>query len=168
MKKKDPDGVRKTNEGGWHSQTDLHLDERFSTLKSEIINLGQEALNHLSVEDYMIPSMSGLWAIINPPSSKNKLHTHPFNYLSGVFYLQVPPDSGSLIFHDPRPQNEVLMPPKKPDESIHTSSRVSWTPKPNDLIFFPSWLNHEVEKNNSNEDRIVLSFNLELQRRMNA
>jgi uncharacterized protein (TIGR02466 family) len=125
-------------------------------------------MDHMSVEDYMIPSMSGLWAVVNGPRTKNKLHTHPFNYLSGVFYLQVPSESGSLVFHDPRPQNEVLMPPKKPEESIHISSRVSWTPKPNDLIFFPSWLNHEVEKNNSNEDRIVLSFNLELKRKMNA
>jgi uncharacterized protein (TIGR02466 family) len=130
--------------------------------------LSQEAINHLSVEDYMIPSMTGMWAVVNSPGSSNRLHNHPFNYLSGVFYLQVPSDSGSLIFHDPRPQNEVLMPPKKPDESIHVSSRVSWNPKPNDLIFFPSWLNHEVGKNNSNEERIVLSFNLELKRRMNA
>jgi uncharacterized protein (TIGR02466 family) len=80
----------------------------------------------------------------------------------------VPPDSGPLVFHDPRPQSEVLSPPKKIGETIHTSSRVSWSPKQNDLLFFPSWLNHEVEENNSNEERIILSFNLELKRRMNA
>ena len=125
-------------------------------------------MNHLSVEDYMTPELSGLWAMVNAPGSRNKLHSHPFNYLSGVFYLQVPPDSGTLVFHDPRPQSEILSPPKKSDESIHTSSRVSWSPKQNDLLFFPSWLNHEVEENNSNEERIILSFNLELKRRMNA
>ena len=168
MKEKDPEGIRKTNEGGWHSHTDLHLDERCSLLKSEIINLGQEAMDHLSVEDYMMPELSGMWAVVNGLGSKNKLHTHPFNYLSGVFYLQVSPNSGTLTFHDPRPQAEVLSPPKNKNESIHTSSRVAWTPKQNDLLFFPSWLNHEVEKNNSNEERIVISFNLELKRRMHA
>jgi hypothetical protein len=28
------------------------------------------------------------------------------------------------------------------------------------LIFFPSWLQHEVKTNNSDEDRIILSFNI--------
>jgi len=116
----------------------------------------------------MIPQMSGMWAVINKPQSRNALHNHPFNYLSGVFYLQIPTDSGALVFHDPRPQAEVISPPKKPNESIHTSNRVSWAPKPNDLIFFPSWLNHEVEINNSKEDRIVISFNLELNRKLNG
>jgi len=146
----------------------LHLDRRFSTLQSEIVNLGQEAMNHLSVEDHMTPEMSGMWSVINGPGSKNKLHSHPFNYLSGVFYLQVPQNSGPLVFHDPRPQGEVLSPPKKPDESIHTAHRVRWTPKPNDLLFFPSWLNHEVEINKSTEERIILSFNLKLKRSINA
>jgi uncharacterized protein (TIGR02466 family) len=160
--------MEKTNEGGWHSQDDLHEDDRFATLKSEIINLGQDALNHLAVEDHLIPELSGMWAVVNGPGSSNKLHTHPFNYLSGVFYLQVPPDSGPLVFWDPRPQSDVLLPPKKPEESIHISNRVSWAPKSNDLILFPSWLSHEVEKNNSTEERIVLSFNLELKRRLNG
>ena len=166
---KEPQTIEgKSTKGGWHSHDYLHEDEKFSTLKSEIVNLSQEALNHLSVEEYMIPSMTGMWAVVNGPRSSNRLHNHPFNYLSGVFYLKVPPNSGALVFHDPRPQSEVLAPPKNSGESIYTSSRVSWNPKPNDLLFFPSWLNHEVEENNSHEERIVLSFNLELKRRMNA
>ena len=79
----------------------------------------------------------------------------------------MPKDSGSLIFHDPRPQSEVLSPPKKPQESIHTAHRVTWTPKQNDILFFPSWLQHEVKENNSQEERIVISFNIELKRRNN-
>ena len=125
-------------------------------------------MDHLSVEDHMVPQLSGMWAVINKPQSINTLHNHPFNYLSGVFYLQVPLDSGALVLHDPRPQAEVISPPKKPNESIHTSPRVSWSPKPNDLIFFPSWVNHEVEINNSKEDRIVISFNIELNRKLNG
>tara|TARA_R100000008_G_C3560485_1_gene155840 strand:+ start:541 stop:879 length:339 start_codon:yes stop_codon:yes gene_type:complete len=112
--------------------------------------------------------MTGMWAMVNGPGSKNHLHIHAFNYLSGVFYLKVPPQSGKIIFHDPRPQVEILSPPKKEDESIHISGRVSWEPKENDLIFFPSWLRHEVETNESKEERIVISFNLETKRSENA
>ena len=81
-----------------------------------------------------------------------------------MFYLQVPKDSGSLIFHDPRPQSEVLSPPKKQGENLHTAHRVTWEPKQNDLLVFPSWLQHEVEINNSQEERIVISFNIQLKR----
>jgi len=35
------------------------------------------------------------------------------------------------------------------------------------LLIFPSWLNHEVEINNSKEDRIMLSFNAKIQRKVN-
>ena len=45
---------------------------------------------------------------------------------------------------------------------------ISWKPKKNDILFFPSWLTHEVEKNNSQKERIVISFNLELKRRNNG
>ena len=133
-------------------------------MKSEIINLSQEAMGHLDIVDEMIPEITGMWAVVNGPGSSNRLHNHPFNYLSGVFYLQVPEDSGSLIFHDPRPQSEVLSPPKKQGENLHTAHRVTWVPKQNDLLIFPSWLQHEVEINNSQEERIVISFNIELKR----
>ena len=33
-------------------------------------------------------------------------------------------------------------------------------PKENMLLYFPGWLEHEVEPNNSNEERISISFNL--------
>ena len=39
----------KSTKGGWHSHDYLHEDKKFSTLKSEIVNLSQEAINHLSV-----------------------------------------------------------------------------------------------------------------------
>ena len=133
-------------------------------MKSEIINLSQEAMGHLDIVDEMIPEITGMWAVVNSPGSSNRLHNHPFNYLSGVFYLQVPKDSGSLIFHDPRPQSEVLSPPKKQGENLHTAHRVTWEPKQNDLLVFPSWLQHEVEINNSQEERIVISFNIQLKR----
>jgi uncharacterized protein (TIGR02466 family) len=168
LQQKEPSTIEgKSNDGGWHSHDYLHEDKKFITLRSEIINLAQEAMTHLNIIDMMIPEITGMWAVVNGPGSSNRLHNHPFNYLSGVFYLKVPKDSGSLIFHDPRPQSEVLSPPKKQGESIHTAHRVTWTPKENDILFFPSWLTHEVKKNNSQEERIVISFNLELKRKEN-
>lgn len=168
VQKEDPKGIQKTNQGGWHSRDDLHEDKRFGVIKADIIHYCIEALDHLSVEDHCEPRLTGMWAMINGPGTYNKLHSHPHNYLSGAFYLQVPKDSGKLTFHNPHPQSEVLYPLyMKKDQSIHLAPRVSWQPKVNDLLIFPSWLNHEVEINNSKEDRIMLSFNAEIQRKVN-
>ena len=104
--------------------------------------------------------MADLWGIINPPGSRNNVHTHPNSYLSGVYYLKVPPKCGNLVFLEPKPQAEVLSPPKITDHSIHLAHSVQWEPKENSLIFFPSWLQHEVKINNSKEDRVILSFNI--------
>jgi len=106
--------------------------------------------------------------MINGPGSYNKVHSHPHNFLSGAFYLQVPEDSGKLTFHNPHPQSEILAPPMKPDQSIHLAPRVGWQPKVKDLLIFPSWLNHEVEVNNSQEERIMLSFNVQILRKPNG
>jgi uncharacterized protein (TIGR02466 family) len=43
---------------------------------------------------------------------------------------------------------------------VHIAHSVDFEPKENSLIFFPSWLQHEVKINNSNEDRVILSFNI--------
>ena len=146
----------------------MYEDKRFGVIKQDIIHYCIEALGHLSVEDHCEPDLTGLWAMINGPGSYNKLHSHPHNYLSGAFYLQVPENSGKLTFHDPRPQSEVLAPPFKQDQSIHLAPRVGWLPKVNDLLIFPSWLNHEVEINNSKEDRIMLSFNAKIKRKLDG
>jgi uncharacterized protein (TIGR02466 family) len=54
----------------------------------------------------------------------------------------------------------VLSPPKKDSATIHLAHSVQWEPKENTLIFFPSWLQHEVQINNSDEDRVIISFNI--------
>ena len=41
------------------------------------------------------------------------------------------------------------------------NSNIWWyTPQDNVLILFPSWLKHQVETNQSEEDRISISFNI--------
>jgi len=64
------------------------------------------------------------------------------------------------VFIEPKPQSEVLSPPKTDKASIHLAHSVQWEPVENSLIFFPSWLQHEVQTNNSNDDRVIISFNI--------
>ena len=175
IKAQDEKGMPRSNIGGWHSNDELYKDEEFKStvgdillkakecfepLVGDILKYAKDCFNHMDVKDNFVPEMTGMWAMINPPGSRNNVHTHPYNYLSGVYYLKVPQKSGNLVFLEPKPQAEVLSPKKKKNASVNTAHSVDFEPKENLLIFFPSWLQHEVKINSSNEDRVILSFNI--------
>mgnify|MGYP003112140952 CR=1 FL=1 len=161
LKSTDTKNNTKSNIGGWHSHEDLYQEKEFKQITGDILVHAKECFAALNVEDKYHPEMTGFWGMINPPGARNLVHTHPFNFLSGVYYVKVPKNSGNIVFIDPRAQSEVLDAPKKTEDlPIHLSHSVQLEPKDNDLIFFPSWLQHEVQTNNSNQDRIILSFNL--------
>jgi len=161
LKNKDSKGKVKSNLGGWHSHEELYKEEEFKKITGDILYGAQQCFTALNVEDKYSPEMTGFWGMINQPGARNMIHTHPLNYLSGVYYVKVPKKSGNIVFLDPRPQSQVLDAPQNTkDLPLHLSHSVQLEPKDNDLIFFPSWLQHEVQTNNSNEDRIILSFNI--------
>ncbi len=99
------------------------------------------------------------WANYNLPGDYNRKHHHSDTIflLSGVVYLKVPPNSGRISFHDPR--GSVV-------ESIADykyygyEPEVFIDPEPGMVVYFPSWLEHEVEKNESDEDRVSIAFNI--------
>ena len=101
----------------------------------------------------------GSWVNINPKGSFNVLHDHsaPDGFLSGVFYVRVPENSGNIYFRDPRTFVRCF-----PDQwySSKGADETSIVPKENMLVVFPTWLSHRVGVNMSEEDRISISFNI--------
>ena len=87
IKAKDEKGMPRSNVGGWHSNDELYKDEEFRSTVGDILFNAKECFGHLDVQDKYAPEMTGLWGMINPPGSRNNVHTHPYNYLSGVYYL---------------------------------------------------------------------------------
>ena len=102
------------------------------------------------------------WVNCNWGQSLNRAHAHPGAELSGVLYVQVPEGSGSLIFHDPRPQCEMSRLSKRlvrPLESLR--SRHAVQPVAGSLLLFPSWLVHGVEPGSNHDQlRIAISFDV--------
>lgn len=102
------------------------------------------------------------WVNINTRGNSNRRHTHSdgINFLSGVFYLTVPEKSGNIRFYDPKQPVYYSMADLRYyglGESEHTYVIPA---KENRLLYFPCWLEHEVEPNNTDEERISISFNL--------
>ena len=42
----------------------------------------KETMNHLSIIDQIVPVITGMWAVVNKPGSRNRLHSHPYNNMS--------------------------------------------------------------------------------------
>ena len=102
------------------------------------------------------------WVNINKKNDYNFFHHHgPFtgNALSGVFYVQTPKNCGNIRLYDPR-----FCLANAPDLEYYNdgSSFHFFEPEPNLLLIFPSWLHHFVEHNQSEDDRISISFNIQL------
>ena len=72
--------------------------------------------------------------------------------MSGVFYINTVKDD-KFILVDSQPKFCLEI------ESEYSTDRWNLPVKHGQLILFPSFLYHEVEKNNDKETRVSLSFN---------
>ena len=144
----------------WQTHHDLHRHEAFEDLIAFARRAASGVLDHLQV-DYAEFQITGCWANVNPPQSLHRPHSHPNNYLSGVYYVQVPDTADGLVFHDPRAQALVISPKVKKLSPL-TGSEASLEVREGRLFIFPSWLNHSVAKTRAEGDRISVSFNVML------
>jgi uncharacterized protein (TIGR02466 family) len=112
-----------------------------------------------NVEFYITNS----WINIHRRGQLAGFHVHNNSLLSGVLYLQVSETSGDLVF-----QREVLsllpFPPALDLDmdrfNIYNCKSWSYRPKTNDIVIFPSVVNHGTDRNESDEDRVCLAFNV--------
>jgi uncharacterized protein (TIGR02466 family) len=139
--------VTKSNVGGWQSSDDLHTHGIFREFSGFLLRTAKTLLEPYTQNKLEIQSM---WANINTQYNFNWQHTHE-GVLSGVFYLKVPKDSGRLIMVNPliRSFNSPIKQSNFPIVPEHLA-----------CIMFPSWLEHYVEPNLTEETRISLSFNI--------
>tara|TARA_B100000482_G_scaffold78052_1_gene55403 strand:- start:208 stop:783 length:576 start_codon:yes stop_codon:yes gene_type:complete len=157
--RKSDKGMSKSNIGGWHSSTQHNkIDKIFKPVIDNIIKI----LPDLPFNP-KISNVYGLelWANINDRYSYNNAHTHPGSDLSGVYYVKVPKkDCGNINFIDPRPAlshgNSFIV------ERYTGGESTPRFPIEGNMYIFPSSLPHEVGMNRTDEDRISISFNLNL------
>ena len=109
-----------------------------------------------------IAKINNMWAIINTGGSANLRHQHGNSTISGAYYVRAPKNSGDIVFYDPRPA-PVYSHPNVLGPNLLNAQVNGITPKEGALVLFPSFLDHSVNENKSNEERIVISFNIRIQ-----
>ena len=162
LQKNNPNGITKSNLLGWHSEDfDLEKEEPryFVNSISSSINYSLNDMGwDLKQQETKITSM---WSIINKKDASNARHIHSNNYLSSAYYVRAPKNCGSIVFHDPRSVTTFRYPKIAKPNNLNTNV-FSVEPKEGLLVLFPSYLYHSVDLNRSGEERIVISFNINI------
>lgn len=149
-------------QAGWQTRQDLHTLAEFQTLHGYIIEAVKGVLAFLEVihEGFVI---TGCWANVNPPGAGHQGHTHPNNFLSGVYYVQVPSSHDGIVFQDPRPQANILSPrTRRLTEANSLNAHVPV--QEGRILLFPAWFGHSVRANEGTGNRVSLAFNVMLRR----
>jgi ectoine hydroxylase-related dioxygenase (phytanoyl-CoA dioxygenase family) len=113
------------------------------------MNLAERAANQINGNHLVIPrralgiSFDDYWFNIARPGESTALHHHSQKAtLPGVYYLQVPPSSGNIQFPVGDGRNYEI-----PVEAGL-------------MVIFPSCVRHAVGRNESDEERVSMAFNL--------
>jgi len=162
LQKKDSTGIVKSNFKGWHSK-DFDLKDKcltkFVTAIKKNINT---SLNDMNWDlDSQSVKIKNMWAIINEKGALNQKHHHSNSDISAAYYVSAHDDCGDIVFYDPRPARVYKHPIAKSPNKLNATIN-SVKPEPGLLVLFPSYLEHSVNPNLSNKKRIVISFNLSL------
>jgi uncharacterized protein (TIGR02466 family) len=97
------------------------------------------------------------WINISQPNQWHHPHGHPNSIFSGVLYLNAVPDVDKIFFIKDEPYQRIEYPFKGWNSF---NSREWWLPvETGSIVIFPSYLRHRVAPNQSEHNRVSLSFN---------
>ena len=145
--------VLKSNVGGWQSKIQNNKPE-LNPLIDHIDNFCKNI--NLGIQQLDIPE---IWINVNKQHDWNTIHQHGGHTFSGVYYIKTPKNCGRLAFRDPRPgaiANSFLVDKYDNGELRYVNITEGL------FLLFPSYLEHFVEPNNSKEERISISFNIDI------
>ena len=143
---------------GWQSEQTLHQRDEFRDLISCVSNVAKSILRFLRISQEAF-EITGCWATVLAKGAIHKTHSHPNNFLSGVYYVRVYPGADTINFHDPRSQTRIIRPPVV-ELTAENTDQVVVRVTNGTLLMFPSYLEHSVDTNMSAEERISISFNI--------
>jgi len=145
-----------SNVGGWQSNSFMYREPSFKPFRDLMWNTLEPYILKISknIEEYNsnVPNLElyNVWFNINGTDALNMMHTHPHSIYSGVMWIKAPEDCGNLVMVDPSMHHMFGIVP----------TEYEFQPQEDKVIIFPAHLPHYVKPNNSDEDRISVSFNI--------
>lgn len=160
-------GIKRSNQGGWHSSDRLHLTQHEDTrwLILRLLEIASQCIRNFEGERPLQDiKMVAAWANINCRGQWNAPHEHLPCSWSEVFYVDAgepladadDPEQleGKIMFFDPLPLGDEW---KRP-------VNINYTPITGAMLLFPAFLTHMVAPYFGDQPRISLAFNLLVER----
>jgi len=151
-------GRKLSNIGGYQSNDLIGEHLQLNDLFLQIENHGKKFADEIELGKLFLDNV---WININEYKDFNQSHVHSNAAFSGVFYVKTSLNSGKIKFKHPSVYiHQEWSKVNKPNN--YNSTGWEMPIEDNLLYLFPSWLEHFVEPNMSNDKRISISFNLGL------
>jgi uncharacterized protein (TIGR02466 family) len=148
-----------SNVGGFQTKTFFNIKDK-KILNDVFLKPSLEFSKKLNPVKNIELNLAAYWINANRTFDYNLLHLHT-GFLSGVYYLKVPKNSGKIIFYNGDMTKMSLVHANFFNHSNYWS-RYSFEPKEGELYIFPSNTLHYVEPNRSNNTRMSVAFNINL------
>ena len=153
------EGMQK-NKGNVSSQNFYIFNSKFKEIKQFC-----EEQIQIYVEQIIFPKedldfyITQSWLNITNPGGFHHIHSHQNSIISGVFYISTE-ENDKITFEDPNYRIKQLIKFESKEYNVWNSSSWHVPSIINELILFPSWLEHSVEPNEkATTDRISIAFN---------
>lgn len=138
------------------SKTNLHEDERFWILTGLFVEAVKHSFANVFEYKNISPRISTMWATGCASNEYIHTHSHPNSFISGVYYPQ-DIDYPPIRFFDPIPKMII---PDVAQPNFYNVTDCIINPNQGDLLLFPSYLKHETAKNDLDQMRYSISFNV--------
>jgi uncharacterized protein (TIGR02466 family) len=156
----DLDGRIASNKNGW--QSNFILYNKYTEINKLIEYISKqlpECIKDFGIKKEFSFKIINYWININNKNSSNAPHIHPESLLSCIIYVKAPDNCGNLFFRKDALLTYIL--DKYCDNSNELNfSSVKYVPEVSKVIIFPSYMEHYVEQNLSDEPRMSISFNI--------
>ena len=162
LQKEDSKGQKLSNVNGWHSPF-FDLSSRETVGYKFLMKIQPYIADVFKSYGWVFNPQkvkcSGIWAIINKKGNFNTEHIHPNSNLSGAYYVSAPKNCGKFKVINPHSISRDKFPPRENPNELNRLV-AEHEIEDGDLLIFPSYLPHSVLPNQSDDDRIVISFNI--------
>ena len=164
LQKENPSAQIRSNRGGWHSP-DFKLTDKNSIQNKFVLELQKYIFRSFQTLGWKTENkkmvISAMWAIINKKNDFNVLHSHPNAFLSAAYYVSAPENCGKFFIEHLNMAKKNYYPEILQNNQLNAQV-AGLEVNEGDLLIFPGYLPHKVGMNESDQDRVVISFNVEI------
>ena len=132
---------------------DLLKEFQLNKLEGYINDCVRSFLNHLQSDVKQIKRLHS-WVNYSSKYQYQNQHNHMPAKISGVYYIKSNEKDGNLRIHSP-----IRHLPQLVNDTNLSFNLVEYTPQAGKIVLFPSWVEHSVRPNMTDDTRISISFN---------